>query len=505
MSGKLILLLGCLLAASCGSGDPVSAGGLRRLAILPVENLTGDPSLDWIGDAVPLVLESELRGTPNVIGRARSVSESYGMRPDLLLHSYFERRSGDLYFSFQLEDTHNHKISGQFNKAGNPLPVLGEAGAWIDGDARPFSTQDPGAFEAWAHGDYAAAADLDPGFSTAWLDLIRIQLQTRQLEAARFSVDTALEQQFPSEIDRLELERYDAALRGDHQGEFDALSKLADAIPQDLNLLSQVAEAAMATHHAARSAELYERLVQLDPNQPAFLNQLGYARFLAGDLAGARQALDLYGESPQNHGNALDSQGEVLFMAGHFDQAEQYFVDANTENPNLIDGATLEKAAFARWLGGDPTGADELFNQYAAGRAIVGDPSTPLRQASWLYFTGREDQAVEQLQAVLEGAPSGQQQAAVAAAAEQQLALWSNPDAVLTQPIDAVERAYQQSPPFADGLFRILLAEAALDEGNKERAEELMSRWPLPNAGDLRLEALTFRRFIALRERLALE
>lgn len=433
------------------------------------------------------------------------MSDAYALRPDLILHGYYERRSGELYFSFQIENARDHKTSDQFAQTGAPLAVLGETAAWIDGDARPLSTQNPQAFEAWARGDFSAAVDLDPDFSTAWLDLIRIELQTRQPDAARASVDAALAQNFPSEIDRLDLERFNAALRGDRQGEYDALNKLADAVPQDPNLLTQVAEAAMATHHAERSVELYERLVQLDPGQPGHLNQLGYARFLAGDLAGARQALDLYGETPQAHANALDSQGEVLFMAGQFKEAEKYFLDANTENPNLIDGATLEKAAFARWLGGDPTGADELFDQYVAGRAIVGDPSIPLRRASWLYFTGREAEAVDQLQPLLDGAASGQQQAALAAAAQQQLMLWNNPDALLSQPVEALERAYEQSSPFADGLYRTLLAEAALNQGDQQRAQELARRWPVPNAGDLALEAITFRRFIALRERLALE
>lgn len=461
--------------------------------------------MDWIGNAVPLVFESELRGTPTITGRAPSASQAYALRPDQFLHSYYEQRAGDLYFSFQLEDAHNHKTDGQFTQSGAPIPVLGEAATWIDTGARPFSTRNPEAFEAWAHGDYPDAVQLDPGFSTAWLDLIRIQVQTGQPEAARVSCDAALMQDFPSEIDRLELERLDAALRGDHQAEFTALNKLTDAIPQNPDLLAQVAEAALVTHHAERAAEVYEQLVGLDPNQPGFLNQLGYARFLAGDLAGARQALDLYAEIPQNRANALDSQGEVLFMAGKFAEAERYFLDANTENPNLIDGATLEKAALARWLNGDPAGADELFDQYAAGRSIVGDPSIVLRQASWLYLTGRDTEAIAQLESVAGNAVSGQQQAALAAAAAQQLALWSDPEVLASQPIEAVERAYEQSSPFTDGLFRTLLAEAALEQGDQERARELAQRWPIPNSGDLLLEALTFRRFIALRERLALE
>ena len=59
--------------------------GVQRLAILRFENLTGDDSLNWIGRAVPAVIDAELAGSHVVsvidFGALHASDRTLGPRP----------------------------------------------------------------------------------------------------------------------------------------------------------------------------------------------------------------------------------------------------------------------------------------------------------------------------------------------------------------------------------------------------------------------------------------
>ena len=114
------------------------------------------------------------------------------------------------------------------------------------------------------------------------------------------------------------------------------------------------------------------------------------------------------------------------------------------------------------------------------------------REASWLYETGRTDRAV----AVLKQAP-----AQMVELAARQLALWSNP-AASQQDLGALKSSYEQAEPLRDGLARTLYAAALLRAGQKERAKELIARWPLPESEDNLLGSLMYPEFLRLRQEL---
>ena len=87
----------------------------------------------------------------------------------------------------------------------------------------------------------------------------------------------------------------------------------------------------------------------------------GYAH----DVAGARAAFEKYqslvGAADVN---PIDSMGEIYFNNGDFASAEKSFLEAQQKNPAAFAGGReLLKAAEARLMTGDLSGADGLFER----------------------------------------------------------------------------------------------------------------------------------------------
>jgi len=188
--------------------------------------------------------------------------------------------------------------------------------------------------------------------------------------------------------------------------------------------------------------------------------------------------------------------GEACFMNGQFTEAAGYFLLAHQTNSAMQEGGDLLKAAYAQWLAGDLRKADATYLSYLKFRAGLHDPLVPFREATWLYATGRSDQA----KAKLRDAPGP-----AAQLAQRQLAVWQTAAA---HPNDtaALENLYYRTSPANDGQVRTFYAEALADSGRKEQARTLIGRWPLPETGgDPLLQSLVFPRFMELRRSLGVQ
>jgi len=237
-------------------------------------------------------------------------------------------------------------------------------------------------------------------------------------------------------------------------------------------------------------------VLAIDPGSADALNSLGYAQGESGDLLAATKTFEAYGQLPNQANNALDSLGEVYFMNGRFAEAEKYFSQVSSRDPNFLKGAPLMKAAYARWLGGDLAGADTLMQKYLTFLAKQNDALAVWREAVWFYATGRQEQAM----AALAKAPPDQ-----AATMERQRAVWRG-DAHIPDDLAQVRTVYQNTNPAADGLPRTLYAAALVKTGRADEARALLKLWPLPeSASDNLLQSLTYPRFLELRKALKIQ
>ncbi len=478
-----------------------AAPALTREAFLTFDNLTGDASLDWIAQAAPRMLQHDLTGLPATVTlAAAAVRDAYLERATRLVHGYFEKRSGKLHFEIEVEDAEKHRMIRTAAEDGDLTDAMNRAAKILAPGARAFPAP-AAAVDAWGQGQYERAVTLDPDFALAWLGWVEQTASSSDTDRANEAKDIAeralARPGLRGPIDRARLELAAATLRQDEAARLAASRKLVELIPADPGLLEALAEMEMNARRFTDAARDYQDLARTNPGILGVKNELGYAQAFAGDLDGARKSFEEYGRQPGQAVNALDSLGEAYLLNGKFDQAERAFLDAYQKEPAFLQGATLWKAAHARWLAGDLAQADKIAERYWQDRAKAHDALLPWRRANWLYETGRRDQAVDLLKMDLQTAHAPQE---AAEAVQRQLQVWSNPQSVPSD-LAVLERDYHRSAPARDGLIRTLYAEALVRAGRKDEARSLVRLWPLPEQTDL-LQALMYPEFIELRKAL---
>lgn len=476
--------------AACRTSPDAAA---ERIAFLTLDNLTGEASLDWIGRAVPAMASEQLTGVSRIVPVPAGVlRDAYNAQATRFVHGYFERRGGQLRFTFTEEDAASHKMTRTLSVDGDVLAASDRLAKQTDPSAHPFSSTNLEAISAWGQTEFERAVALDPDFSAAWLAWVQQETAAGRREQALAVAGRALARpDWRSPIDRARTALLAASLRNDQDARGKALMDLVRLVPNDTVSMRALAEQEMNTRHYPESVRLYRELIRLSAAPDPFVRNLfGYALFYSGDLTAARREFDEYGRAPGHEANALDSQGEVLFMAGQFADAERYFTQAHEKAPDLLEGVDLAKAAYARWLAGDLAGADTIFENFLRYRSEHGDQAVVWRRAVWEYATGRSGQAMSRLMAAT---------GPVSDLAQRQLQVWNNPDR-LPEDLAGLELAYGRTPPSSDGLVRTLYARALVRNGRQEEARKILVLWPLPETGEPLLQAFLYPLYLELRQ-----
>jgi tetratricopeptide (TPR) repeat protein len=364
----------------------------------------------------------------------------------------------------------------------------------LDPQAHGFSTSNEAAVEAWGHGEFERAVGLDADFGAGWLAWVRSLAQSGKSEEALAVADRALARKtLRSEWSRAQLRVLIATIRKDIPGRAAALTELAKLAPADTSALATAAEAQNLARNFQAAADFYRKAIAADPSNANAMNLLGYAEGYAGNLEAARKILEGYGKHPESRVNSHDSLGEVYFMNGRFHDAEREFLEVTALDPNFLGGASLVKAAYAHWLAGDLGGADAMFRKFAAMVAAKNVPLAVWREATWLYATGRPDQAL----AMLSKAPADER-------IRRQLSVWRNA-AALPAGLETLRDLYNATPPALDGMQRTLYASALIEAGRPAEARTILKRWPLPeNTTEPEIDTLVFPKYLELRKELQL-
>jgi len=484
-----------LVVAACSTPQ---RGNVDRLALLPFENLTGDASLDWIASAGPSIVGAEITGAVNILPiRVDTVRGAYLNRATQFVHGYFTRRGASLHFQLEIEDSARHKMIGAQAADGTVLFAMNDLARKLAPGARPFSTANPEAVAAWGRGEFERAITLDPDFGTGWTYWAQQLASTgKQAEAGAVATRALARPSLRSPVDRAQLQLIAATIDKDVAARNTALSALVEMSPNDISLLGALAETETLARRFSRAADLYRKILAIDPGNAVALNSLGYAEANAGHVEAATKALEQYGKSLEQSTNSLDSLGEVQFMNGRFAEAERYFQQAYRRDPRFLAGATLMKAAYARWLGGDLAGADAIFDHYRDDRMNQKDPTATWREATWLYATGRREKAIAKLMEASADQPQ---------LVQKQLAVWRG-EAQAPKDLATLKKLYDAAVPPNDGEFRTFYAAALAGDGKKSEATALLQRWPLPDSGgDPLFQSLVYPEFMELRRELGVK
>ena len=291
----------------------------------------------------------------------------------------------------------------------------------LRGFAAALESSDP----AKAVPELEQAIAADPAFGPPYALLARFRTQQGDRAGAVALLDSALSRgnAMPApERARLQVEK--ANLMNDPAARDRALAELVRISPRDPVSWRSLAENSYVRHEYKTAVGAYRKLVELDPQDAASWNQLAYSAAKERDLDTAVQALRRYQELRPNDPNPLDSLGDVHLMVGRLHEAEEYYLQAGRKNPSFLNSGPLFKAAMARLMSGDISGADGLAKQYLDARAAAGDPNAPVLAADWSWLAGRRNEARRKMEEVLSAAETAAP--ALAALASAQLSVWSS-------------------------------------------------------------------------------
>ncbi|MBZ5609087.1 MAG: hypothetical protein LAP38_12570 [Acidobacteriia bacterium] len=512
--------------------------------MVPFENLSADPDLDWLRGAIALAVVNDLNGSPALYAQpADSVNAAYTMQASRVVEGYFYQRNGRLEIRATVEDPGKTRTLDSLEVSGpvaqGVLPLVNAVAKKLSPSARAFQTANEDAFRAYGKAlsasdrseilrEFESAAKADPRFSQAYLDWARVLIASGD-RAGALRVIEAGEHGQPDAIARAELDYTGASIRGDRKARKSALEALTRLTPADSKVFRELAELQVSDREFREAARNYDAAARLDPDEAQTWNELGYALAYAQDLPGAKQALEHYQQLiPQGNVNGLDSLGEVSFYLRDFAGAAKYFLDADQKNRGQFGGAELVKAAQARALAGDLQGGDALFQKYAG--LFQGDQRGrgAYQLTQWEFLTGHRKAAMEGIEKIIPSLDAdGQSQG------WSQLSVWKlmtgdrkaageladraasgavSPRArslsavcrVMAKPpaspsgsplADAyallfarkyaeatplLEALYRETTPSTDGQIRMLLAWAYVETNRIHDADRLLGTYPLP-------------------------
>lgn len=432
--GSVSLLLAIVLVSGACRRTPQRE--MEILAVLPVENLAGDPGLNWLARGVQMIVVAQLSGIPKLhVFPAASYRDVAAGRATQVLEGYFVRKQQGVELRAVLRDAERQKtvrsLRAEVASAGAIVGLADGLARQVHTSAHPFSTVNEAAAKEFALAASATeaaeairhleqAVALDPAFAAAHVLLAQQYVQANQPARAVAVVKQALTQKARlSPLDARRLELLQARLVGDQQGMAAALGELAKLTPQDAEVHATLGNLLIQQGRYSDSIAHLKQAAALTAERGPILNLLGYAYALSGNLSEAEKALEEYRRVAPADANALDSLGEINFYYGRFAEAERYFLEAHQKNSQFLGGGHLYRAAFARLMTGDQAGADRLFQQFLDFRRH--DGLEEVYGAIWSFTSGRRRAAIERLRALSERAAAP---AAVRAVSAAHLAFW---------------------------------------------------------------------------------
>jgi len=214
---RVAVLAACLATLSCSRRNP--GPGIERIAILRFENLSSDPSIDWMGRAFSEIISRELTTAPGLYAipfeRLHSLDASFGNRPlaapgisaelalalaasaNQLGYGEFTVLGGRLEAQLTIEDLETRKVTRVISAsaaANNPVEAASSLARQVSSRATPYLTRSSTALAAYVSAlesqdstiqgqRLQEAMAADPGFAPPYYLLAQALVQRRDRAA----------------------------------------------------------------------------------------------------------------------------------------------------------------------------------------------------------------------------------------------------------------------------------------------------------------------------------
>jgi Flp pilus assembly protein TadD len=388
---------------------------VRRVAILAIDNQTGDQRLSWadgaIREAAILELGQQLgQGEQTTVFEARDAGDASARKATHLVYGRLEpewagpagkskgvrpgAHPGWITYSFSLEKVSQYSVVRRVWDRGPLLQAVSALASLIAPDAgvssiRPAGVGNDQALEFFSTRNYADCTGADPQAFWCWERWAASTFEAGKKEEALSILARSREQgtRLPA-FARARLDLVEASIRGDMAMRMAALERLVQADSSDPAALAELASALTASRRFPRAETLYRTALQRNDNQPELWNLLAYAQAGQGHFDAARKSLAEYDRLAPGGPNPADSRGEIEWMAGDLAGASTWFLESYRRDAAFNAGVALEKAALSRYLAGDASGAEQLANKFLTDRGRGGDVLTDFHRARWQFLWG---------------------------------------------------------------------------------------------------------------------
>lgn len=196
--------------------------------------------------------------------------------------------------------------------------------------ARAWTTSSPEALAAFEAGldarmrfylleaatKFRQALTIDPGFAAAKIQLAAVTIDGDERKRLRKELETV-------DVSRLnERERFLVEMaRVPHDQQPEISARYLKDHPQDPWALYVAAGQAWDREDFSAAADLYKRLLEVDPNWVLARNNLAYLAMAQAHFAEAEDQLRTYAYVAPDQANPHDSLGELLSLVGRYDEA----------------------------------------------------------------------------------------------------------------------------------------------------------------------------------------
>ena len=378
-----------LFAASC-SKAPEGQTSARRIAVLPIEDLSPQPVF-WGPRALAAMVAA--RSGADVFD-VPDLASAQIRRSTHTISGYVTRSQQGMTVTGTVRDETTGKATITFHETATDLLTLSEKIGRAAGlSVKPYTTTNAAAIEAYFsallqadESGFVRAVNADPQYGAPQVALAEIYARSNRPEDLQRVLASARAARLtPLEAARLELVQ--TQLTPNPRQRLAAMAKVVRHQPGDVPMQRNLVQAALSVSDFRLAANASKELLEVDPGDEVALNSLGYAATFAGNKAEAERAFDQYRKALPRSANALDSYAEALFYFGDYGRAAPMFLEAHKLDANHAGGHEPVRAALAYYLAGDRNRADQVFNEWLALRTAQGDSLAPTRKLIWQRWT----------------------------------------------------------------------------------------------------------------------
>ena len=181
--------------------------------------------------------------------------------------------------------------------------------------------------------DWRAAVKEDPSLALAWAWIAFNSRNPAEVSAAREKAKALLPQVTPGE--QLMIQWISNVQEGNYIAGISAMNDMMAMFPKDKHLPYLAGNWLMGENGDDPALKILERALALDKNYPAAINDAAYVYARTRQFAKAFAMMDRYVAVLPNEPNPHDSYGELLRMAGHFDEALSHYRMALKVDPTF--------------------------------------------------------------------------------------------------------------------------------------------------------------------------